>query len=121
MTRLLRLLATLTVFVLVAAACGSDEDDNASTSGDDAATTTTEATDATDETDETDAPEPTEAPTTLPPPTEEVTIEFWHAMADDLGAVVDELVGRYNASQDVVTVNATFQGSYDDTYNALLA
>jgi len=118
MTRLLRLLAMLTVFVLVAAACGSDDDDNASTSGDDAATTTTEATDATDETD---APEPTDAPTTLPPPTEEVTIEFWHAMADDLGAVVDDLVDRYNSSQDVVTVNSTFQGSYDDTYNALLA
>ena len=27
----------------------------------------------------------------------------------------------YNASQDNVKVNATFQGSYDDTYNALLA
>jgi sn-glycerol 3-phosphate transport system substrate-binding protein len=34
---------------------------------------------------------------------------------------VDELVARFNASQDVVTVNATFQGTYDDTYNALLA
>ncbi len=52
---------------------------------------------------------------------EPITIEFWHAMGGDLGAVVDELVARYNASQDKVVVNATFQGSYDDTYNALLA
>lgn len=52
---------------------------------------------------------------------EPMTIEFWHAMGGDLGEVVDELVARYNESQDEVVVNATFQGSYDDTYNALLA
>ncbi len=113
MKRLMKLMALLAVFVLFAAACGSDDDDDTSTSGDDAATTTAAPDDSSD-----DEPEET---TTLPPPTEEVTIEFWHAMADDLGAVVDELVDRYNASQDVVTVNSTFQGSYDDTYNALLA
>ena len=49
------------------------------------------------------------------------TLEFWHAMGGELGEVVDELVARFNESQDVVTVNATYQGSYDDTYNALLA
>jgi sn-glycerol 3-phosphate transport system substrate-binding protein len=52
---------------------------------------------------------------------EPVTIEFWHAMGGDLGEVVDELAARYNDSQDDVQVNVTFQGSYDDTYNALLA
>jgi sn-glycerol 3-phosphate transport system substrate-binding protein len=57
----------------------------------------------------------------MAPTGEVIEINFWHAMADDLGAVVDELVGRYNASQSAVQVNATFQGSYDDTYNALLA
>ncbi len=50
-----------------------------------------------------------------------VTLEFWHAMGGELGEVVDELVARFNSSQDVVTVNATYQGTYDDTYNALLA
>jgi sn-glycerol 3-phosphate transport system substrate-binding protein len=97
MGRLKRLFALLAVFALVAAACGDD-----ATPTEDSTTTTAVS-------------------TTLAPPMEPVTIEFWHAMADDLGAVVDELVDRYNASQDVVTVNATFQGSYDDTYNALLA
>ena len=52
---------------------------------------------------------------------EATTLEFWHAMGGELGEVVDELVARFNDSQDVITVNSTYQGSYDDTYNALLA
>lgn len=50
-----------------------------------------------------------------------IELEFWHAMGGNLGEVVDELVARFNNSQDDIVVNATFQGSYDDTYNALLA
>jgi len=50
-----------------------------------------------------------------------ITLEFWHAMSGNLGELVDELVARFNDSQDAIVVNATFQGSYDDTYNALLA
>ncbi|MCB0168198.1 MAG: ABC transporter substrate-binding protein [Anaerolineae bacterium] len=50
-----------------------------------------------------------------------IQLEFWHAMGGDLGEVVDELVTRFNDSQDKIVVNATYQGSYDDTYNALLA
>lgn len=94
MRQITKLIALLAVFALVAAACGSGD-------GDDAAADTTASTAAA--------------------PAEPITVEFWHAMADDLGAVVDELVADYNASQDAVVVNATFQGSYDDTYNALIA
>ena len=50
-----------------------------------------------------------------------VHLEFWHAMSGELGELVDELVARFNDSQDGVVVTATHQGSYDDTYNALLA
>ncbi|MEO0564629.1 MAG: ABC transporter substrate-binding protein, partial [Chloroflexota bacterium] len=50
-----------------------------------------------------------------------IEIEFWHAMGGGLGESVDELVALFNESQDEIVVNATFQGSYDDTYNALLA
>ena len=96
----IKIVAMLAVFALLAAACSSDSSDV--TTPDTVAGTT----------DETAAPGASG---------DVVTIEFWHAMADDLGAVVDELVGRYNDSQDGVVVNATFQGSYDDTYNALLA
>jgi len=52
---------------------------------------------------------------------EVITLEFWHAMGGNLGELVDELVARFNDSQDGIVVNATYQGSYDDTYNALLA
>jgi sn-glycerol 3-phosphate transport system substrate-binding protein len=52
---------------------------------------------------------------------EPIHIEFWHAMGGNLGEVVDELVARFNESHDDIEVTATFQGSYDDTYNALLA
>ncbi len=54
-------------------------------------------------------------------PADATEIVFWHAMGGELGVVVDELVARYNDSQDAVNVTATYQGSYDDTYNALLA
>ncbi len=50
-----------------------------------------------------------------------ITLEFWHAMSGNLNELVDELTASFNESQDGIVVNATFQGSYDDTYNALLA
>ncbi|HEX6387018.1 MAG TPA: ABC transporter substrate-binding protein [Anaerolineae bacterium] len=50
-----------------------------------------------------------------------ITLEFWHAMGGELGEVVDELAARFNDSQDNIVVNVTYQGTYDDTYNALLA
>ena len=110
MVRKAKWLILFVVFAMVAAACGGDDgsDDTSATTasggGGEATTTTASGT-----------------PPTTVATAEAIEIEFWHAMADDLGAVVQELVDRYNASQDNVIVNATFQGSYDDTYNALLA
>ena len=49
-----------------------------------------------------------------------ISLEFWHAMGGNLGELVDELTQRFNDSQDRVVVVSTYQGSYDDTYNALL-
>ena len=67
-----------------------------------------------------EAPEP-EEPAAEAPAADVITLEFWHAMGGNLGELVDTLVARFNESQDGIVVNATFQGSYDDTYNALLA
>jgi sn-glycerol 3-phosphate transport system substrate-binding protein len=52
---------------------------------------------------------------------EPIELEFWHAMGGGLGEATQALVDAFNESQDRIVVNATFQGSYDDTYNALLA
>ena len=62
-----------------------------------------------------------EEPAAEEPMAEVITVEFWHAMGGELGTVVDELAARFNASRDDIQVNVTYQGSYDDTYNALLA
>jgi sn-glycerol 3-phosphate transport system substrate-binding protein len=69
------------------------------------------------------APTAAAAPTEAPEPEamEPIALEFWHAMGGDLGEVVNELTERFNNSQDEIVVTATYQGSYDDTYNALLA
>ena len=50
-----------------------------------------------------------------------IELNFWHAMGGELGEVVDDLVARFNSSQSDIFVNSTYQGTYDDTYNALLA
>ncbi|HBY96039.1 MAG TPA: hypothetical protein DEP84_19140, partial [Chloroflexi bacterium] len=69
----------------------------------------------------TPTPEPAAAAATTAPTEGKITLEFWHAMGGNLGELVNALVQRFNESQDRIVVNATYQGSYDDTYNALLA
>jgi sn-glycerol 3-phosphate transport system substrate-binding protein len=106
----------LLALALVLVACGGGDTADETTDTEDTATET-EDTAVTEDTADTADEEPMEEEAME----EVVTLEFWHAMADDLGAVVDELVTRFNDSQDGIVVNATYQGSYDDTYNALLA
>ncbi|CAM3627895.1 ABC transporter substrate-binding protein [Saccharibacillus brassicae] len=48
-----------------------------------------------------------------------VKVVWWHAMSGELGGVVDELVKRFNESQDDVEVEAVFQGTYDESLNKL--
>lgn len=42
-----------------------------------------------------------------------VSLEFWFSLGGDNGKAVEELVRRYNDSQDAVTVTATYQGDYN--------
>ncbi len=45
-----------------------------------------------------------------------VTVSFWHAMKGANADALTALVAKFNqAHQGKITVNATFQGSYDDT------
>jgi len=43
------------------------------------------------------------------------TVTFWHCFGGRIGEAVQAIVDAYNASQDEVFVDATFQGSYDET------
>ena len=119
--RTVRFTALLAVGALTVAACSSsgDVDTGASTT---AASDTTAVNTSTTLT-EVPVPDPTSelaalCPTTVP--TEPVTLDLWHAMPVELGEALTALTDRYNASQDLVTVNLVFQGSYDDTLDKYL-
>lgn len=43
-----------------------------------------------------------------------VTIEFWHGMGGGLGETLEELVAKYNESQDIVEIRPEYQGSYEE-------
>ena len=42
-------------------------------------------------------------------------IQFWHAMGGALGEKVDEIAGKYNASQSDYVVKPVFKGNYTET------
>ena len=105
MKRILLLLSMLLVFTMVVAACAPGAPAAEEPAADAAAT---------------EAPAEEEA-AAEEPSGDAITLEFWHAMGGNLGELVDELTARFNDSQDGIVVNATYQGTYDDTYNALLA
>jgi sn-glycerol 3-phosphate transport system substrate-binding protein len=50
-----------------------------------------------------------------------VTITFWHSMTAANQDTLKTLVQSFNASQNEVTVNLVFQGTYDDSLNKFLA
>ncbi|MGN0159554.1 MAG: ABC transporter substrate-binding protein [Brotaphodocola sp.] len=48
------------------------------------------------------------------------TITFWHSMGGVNGEAIDTLVAKFNAENDKgITVDAQYQGSYDDAINKL--
>ena len=51
-----------------------------------------------------------------------ITIEFWHSMSRANGEAVEYLVDRFNAENEFgITVNATYQGSYNDAHQKVTA
>jgi sn-glycerol 3-phosphate transport system substrate-binding protein len=55
------------------------------------------------------------------PPAGPVTIEFWHSEVAANQEAISALADRFNASQDEVTVQPSFQGGYDDAMAKLIA
>jgi sn-glycerol 3-phosphate transport system substrate-binding protein len=53
------------------------------------------------------------------PDTAPVHLVFWHSMSGANGDALNALVQKFNASQSRITVDAQFQGTYDDSINKL--
>ena len=53
--------------------------------------------------------------------TEPITIVWWHALEDQYTDLVNEVVSDFNASQDLITVEAQYMGAYKDVNEALVA
>ena len=50
-----------------------------------------------------------------------VEVQWWHAMSGVLGERLNELVEKFNASQDKYTVVAVAKGNYDEVTNGVIA
>ncbi|HHT14360.1 MAG: ABC transporter substrate-binding protein [Christensenellales bacterium] len=49
------------------------------------------------------------------------TVTFWHCFGGTIGEALQATVDAFNASQDEIFVDASFQGAYDDTLTKLKA
>ena len=59
--------------------------------------------------------------TPVPVPAGAVKFDFWHAMGAPNGDYINEMMGRFNASQTKCYGTAIFQGTYDDSLNKIKA
>ncbi|MBW6456298.1 MAG: extracellular solute-binding protein, partial [Trueperaceae bacterium] len=50
-----------------------------------------------------------------------IEIEFWHGLTPALGDPLEDMVDRFNDSQDLYHVNAGYKGGYDDVFNMTIA
>ena len=57
----------------------------------------------------------------LPAWAQRVEVDWWHAMGGVLGERVNELVKKFNDSQDKYAVNAINKGNYDEVINGTIA
>jgi len=55
------------------------------------------------------------------PPTGPVSIDFWHSEVGSNVEALNRLVDRFNASQNEVKVNASYQGAYNEAAAKLIA
>ena len=53
--------------------------------------------------------------------TEPITIQWWHALEDQYSQTVKDVVDGFNNSQDLITVEAVYIGSYSQLNEALVA
>jgi sn-glycerol 3-phosphate transport system substrate-binding protein len=64
---------------------------------------------------------PTQAPAQVAQPGSKVKVVYWGSFSGNLGEAEQEVVKRFNSSQQDVEVEYQFQGSYEDTAQKLTA
>jgi sn-glycerol 3-phosphate transport system substrate-binding protein len=52
---------------------------------------------------------------------EKTNIVFWHSMGGNLGETINSLAEQFNDSQDNITIEAQYQGTYEESINKLKA
>lgn len=48
-----------------------------------------------------------------------IVLDYWHAMGGASGKALDELVQKFNDSQDEIQIKSIYQGSYEEALNKL--
>lgn len=79
---------------------------------------------AKEEAKETQAAAETEAPAvdaSMYEVTEPITIQWWHAQESQYAEIIDRLVAEFNESQELITVEPVYVGSYTAVNEALVA
>ncbi len=71
--------------------------------------------------DEEESGEATEVDASLYEVTEPITIKWWHALEDQYTDLVNEVVNDFNESQDLITVEAEYIGTYTEINEALVS
>ena len=51
--------------------------------------------------------------------TEKINIVFWHSMGGNLNETINQLAQQFNDSQDKITIEPQYQGSYEESINKL--
>ena len=105
--KLLAVILILSVCISMLAGCGKKKSTETDTKGETGTKT------------ETESKEPVDA--SKYEVTEPITIKWWHALEEQYSQVIEKVVNDFNNSQDLITVEAEYIGSYADVNEALVA
>lgn len=107
--KLVSLTMAASMLIMALAGCGNQSVQQNSNAGSNSGTENSSKDDSSNQTEMADASE-----------VDGTTISFWHSMGGVNGAAINTLVEKFNAENEYgITVNAQYQGEYDDAINKL--
>lgn len=109
MKRLVSIFALLLSMIMIFTACGGNKTEVEKSSDEEKPKKTQVTTEAPD----------TEAIEGIFMPDEKVTIEFWHALSDINGEVLESIISKFNNKYKNIEIKPVFQGHYRDLFEKL--